>query len=247
MSIVWKEGFYKFTINGHYVKTFVVDGREVKEENDVVYMKLKSGTYPVKLGNDTCNLEILYDIQKRTGHGVVTEDGKKIMLDNGGFLDWMDEEEKNSMINDKDPADDPPNNYDPKPNQLGKILWLCGSTGMGKTTTAETFQEKEGFIYYEGDCFTFGLNPYVGAAPQGSSHFGTRALSGIPQERTDVNRVTLTKGYTELFKGEKVDIKIWEDFYNLLCKDILTERAKLGGKWVVTQAGTSFGARWELT
>ena len=238
MSAIWKEGFFKFTINGHVVKTLVIDGDEGKEDNDVVWIKLKSRKFedPVKIGNDVCNVEIFYALANTTGYGVVTEDGEKIMLDNGGVLDWMDEEAMNKIINDKDPAENPPNNYDPKPDQVGKILWLCGSTGMGKTTTAKILQEKEGFVNYEGDCFMFGMNPYVGAAPEGSSHFGTRALSGIPQERLDVCRKTLTYGYTKLLKGEKVEVDIWEDFYNLFCEDILKERKKLGGRWVVNQA-----------
>jgi len=240
---MWEEGFWKFTINGHVVKILEVDGDEIKEENGDLWMKLKAGTYSQKLENFSCNLEFFWVALNKTGHGVLTGEGKKILLDNGGFLDWLDEEEKNSIINDKDPADDIPNNYPSKPNQVGKILWLCGSTGMGKTTTAKLLQEEHGFIYYEGDCFTFGLNPYVGAAPKGSSHFGTRALAGITAERTEVCRVTLSQGYTKLFKGEKVDNKVWEDFYDLLCKDVLRERAKHGGNWVVTQAVYTRAAR----
>jgi len=33
-----------------------------------------------------------------------------------------------------------------------------------------------------------------------------------------------------------VEPNIWEDFYRLFCEDILKERAKLGGRWVVNQA-----------
>ena len=179
------------------------------EEDGELWIKLKSGTSPHKIDNASCNLEIFWAIYDRPGYGVVTGNGKKMMLDDGGVMDWMDEEEYR-IINAKDPSDNIPNNYDPKPDQVGNILWLCGPTGIGKTTTAKLLQEEEGFVYYEGDCFMCGFNPYVGAAPKGSTQFGTKALSGISKERHDVCRSTLTQGYTKLFKGEKVETKIWE-------------------------------------
>ena len=240
----WKEGHWKFTINGAVVKTLKLDGEEFREEDGTLWMKIKflpSGSAEM-IDNTTCNLELYWAMFERQGHGLVTEDGQKILLENTGTLDWISEEEYRIM-NDKDPADDIPNTYNPKQDQAGTILWLCGSTGMGKTTTAKILQAEEGFIYYEGDCFMFGLNPYVGAAPKGTTQFGTKALSGIPSERTEVCRVTLVEGYTKLLKGEEVNDKIWEDFYELLCKDILREREKLGGNWVVTQAVYSRTAR----
>ena len=47
----------------------------------------------------------------------------------------------------------------------------------------------------------------------------------------------------EVLKGNPVDPKIWEDLYSLLCDDLLKERAKLGGRWVVGQAVYSKAAR----
>ena len=47
----------------------------------------------------------------------------------------------------------------------------------------------------------------------------------------------------EVLKGNPVDPNIWEDFYNFLCEDILKERAKLGGMWVVGQAVYTKAAR----
>ena len=240
---MWADGAWKFSINGHVVKTILVEGEEFSEEDGTTWARMKYGEFPDKVGNKSCNLEIYKEFTKDTGYGVVFENGRKILLDNGGVLDWMTEEERNSMENEKDPVSDIPNDYEKNPGQDGKILWLCGATGMGKTTTAKLLKEQEGFVYYEGDCFTFGLNPYVGAAPKGSSHFGTRALSGISPQRTSVCKTVLVEGYTKFLKGEKVKEKVWEDFYSLLCEDIQTERAKIGGNWVVTQAVYTKAAR----
>ena len=143
----------------------------------------------------------------------------------------------------QDPAENPPNTYNPQPDQIGNILWISGLSGMGKSTTARLLQEKEGFVNYEGDCFLLGLNPYVGAAPEGPSPLGTRSLTGISKKRRDVCKLALNKGYMQIFEGNAVDPKIWEDFYNLLCEDILKERGKLGGKWVINQAVYTRAAR----
>jgi len=170
-----------------------------------------------------------------TTHGVVSEDGKKLTMMNGHILELMDEEAIKKM-EERDPADNPPNTYEPQPENVGKIIWISGLSGMGKTTTAKLLQEKEGFVNYEGDCFIMGLNPYVGASEKGSSYFGTRPLKGISEERKVICKLAMEEGYKQILKGITVDPKIWEDFYNLLCDDILRERTKLGGQWVVCQA-----------
>eukprot|EP00091_Calanus_sinicus_P019412 TRINITY_DN4873_c0_g1_i1.p1 TRINITY_DN4873_c0_g1~~TRINITY_DN4873_c0_g1_i1.p1 ORF type:complete len:318 (-),score=83.98 TRINITY_DN4873_c0_g1_i1:72-1025(-) len=219
-------------------------------ENEAGKMKLKSGQFTNvdKRGLDATgqghyNVEIHYVYHDIRSHGVVSEGGKRITMMNGSIFEFMDEEAQKKMKDDQDPADNPPNSYNPQPDKMGKILWITGISGMGKTTTAKLLQEKEGFVNYEGDCFLMGLNPYVGSAPKGSSYFGTRPLSGIPQERKDICKLAMEKGYMEVLKGNPVDPKIWEDFYNLLCEDILKERSKLGGMWVVGQAVYTKAAR----
>ena len=190
-------------------------------------------------GAESYNIEIESSLPK---HGVVSSDGKKITMTNGNIYEFMDEEAIKKMKANKDPAENMPNNYEPQPR--GPIVWISGMSGMGKTTTARLLQEKEGFVNYEGDCFIMGYNPYVGAAPKGPSYFGTRPLTGITQERKDVCKLAMNEGYMNgVLKGKAVDPKIWSDFYTLLCEDILKERAKLGGRWVVNQAVYSKVAR----
>ena len=82
----------------------------------------------------------------------------------------------------------------------------------------------------------FGLNPYVGAAPRGSSIFGTRHLSGLSEERHEICE-RAGGGYRSLFNGEETPFSIWDDFYSAMCEEILRERQKLGGDWVINQVG----------
>merc|ERR1719228_2351200 len=114
------------------------------------------------------------------------------MMD-GNVMELMDDEAKKNLIVEQDPADDPPNTY--KKSEMGKIIWISGLSGMGKTTTAKLLQETEGFVNYEGDCFLYGLNPYVGASKKGPTYFGVRPLSGIPQKRKEICRLALEEGY----------------------------------------------------
>lgn len=258
MCSAWVDGFYTYTMGGQVVKTATIKGEEglmttpgVEDvENESGKMKLKSGQFTNvdkrgldATGKEHYNIEIYFVYHDKSIHGVVREDGKKITMMDGNIFEFMDEEAKKKMKDEQDPAENPPNSYNPQPEKMGKILWITGVAGMGKTTTAKLLQEKEGFVNYEGDCFLMGLNPYVGSAPKGSSYFGTRPLSEIPQNRKDICKLAMEKGYMEVLKGNPVDPNIWEDFYNFLCEDILKERAKLGGMWVVGQAVYTKAAR----
>jgi len=219
----------------------MVGAEEDEETKKRGRMELKTGVFSnpdrrglESTGKDNYDVEIYHVHHNVRTYGVLTEDGKKITMMDGNVMELMDDEAKKNLIVEQDPADDPPNTY--KKSEMGKIIWISGLSGMGKTTTAKLLQEKEGFVNYEGDCFLHGLNPYVGAAPEGSSFFGTRPLSGMSQKRKDICKTALEEGYMEVMKGNPVDPKIWEDMYDLLCEDILKGRAKIGGNWIVGQA-----------
>ena len=44
---------------------------------------------------------------------------------------------------------------------LGKVVWLSGPPGAGKSTTAQLMGRDAGYIYYEADCIGNYLNPFV--------------------------------------------------------------------------------------
>ena len=46
-------------------------------------------------------------------------------------------------------------------HNLGKVVWLSGPPGAGKSTTAQLMGRDAGYIYYEADCIGNYLNPFV--------------------------------------------------------------------------------------
>ena len=54
-----------------------------------------------------------------------------------------------------------PTGFTPQPNVQGKIMFICGPPGAGKSTTAQYLAKEKGWVYYEADCFTQCLDPFV--------------------------------------------------------------------------------------
>ena len=92
---------------------------------------------------------------------------KKIILGIPGLkpfdgMVWITPEEAAVIRNrPKEPVGVPEVSYPLKPGQPGKLVVITGTPGAGKSTTAGTIAKRANWIYYEGDGFTFGHNPYI--------------------------------------------------------------------------------------
>ena len=49
----------------------------------------------------------------------------------------------------------------PKSGKPGKIYWLSGPPGAGKSTTSQLLAKKNGYIYYEADAIGQLKNPFI--------------------------------------------------------------------------------------
>merc|ERR1719219_1703015 len=78
-------------------------------------------------------------------------------------LKKISEDEVADIENDFDPIEAPtlPSSYKIQPENQGKIIWLTGAPGMGKSTSAQILARNHGYVYYEADCFGACRNPYV--------------------------------------------------------------------------------------
>merc|ERR1712106_1029963 len=96
--------------------------------------------------------------------GVISEDGLKITTKGMmGIceLEWITEEEAAALEAEGDPIEAPPGDYKIQPEYQGKLLWITGTPGLGKSTSAQLLGKKHGYVYYEGDCFAGLKNPYI--------------------------------------------------------------------------------------
>ena len=105
-----------------------------------------------------------------------------------------------------------------------------------------------GFVYYEGDCFDTLKNPYVPV------NVANPTLAQINQKKLVgegmMERRKIIKDSDEIFykylDAEDYDIikpgsgeesEKMEMYYKCFCEDIARERRRVGGDWVVAQAG----------
>ena len=100
-----------------------------------------------------------------TSKGIISNDGKVIF--SWGFandvecLKWMSEEDLKKLADDREHMDSPLCPYKIQPENQGKLVWLSGPPGAGKSTTAQLMSKKAGFVYLEADCISQFLNPFI--------------------------------------------------------------------------------------
>ena len=54
-----------------------------------------------------------------------------------GWMEWITAEEEAALEASKDPIDAPSHPYQEQPGKPGKLLWITGPPGLGKSTTAQ--------------------------------------------------------------------------------------------------------------
>ena len=97
--------------------------------------------------------------------GVLCEDGKKIytfgMWNCLETLTWKSDEDIMKLSEDRDPIEAPSSHYKIQPENQGKLVWLSGPPGAGKSTTGQMLAKEAGYVYFEADCTMNCLNPFV--------------------------------------------------------------------------------------
>merc|ERR1719209_490286 len=114
---------------------------------------------------------------------------------------------------------------------LGKIVFLSGLPGSGKSSTGRALAALHGFVYYEVDCFWTGKNPFL--PPIGTSSI----YKAIDEQRwLQGEKLKDRFGLFAQCRGGPgcVPIEQFEESLVSMCKDVLRLRARIGGDWVVT-------------
>ena len=104
--------------------------------------------------------------------GLVSEDGKT-MYTIGVWNDlsihkWQSEDDLKQLSDDRDSFLEPSCEYNIQPKNQGKLIWLTGSPGAGKSTVGHLMSKEAGYVYYEGDCADNFLNPFISSSLRGN-------------------------------------------------------------------------------
>ena len=141
------------------------------------------------------------------------------------------------------PIEAPPSHYKVEPERQGRLIWISGPPGLGKSTSAQIPSKEHGFVYYEGDCF-FGLrNPYIPPDVENPSLAQAKQRKLVGEG--DVERKKMVEGvttqYKAMMKGDAWDSEVLDEGMREMFRDIAKERARLGGDWAI--AGVLFSSK----
>lgn len=174
-----------------------------------------------------------------TSFGAITEDGGK------GFfsgvreydIERVTQTEIEEIENDFDQIEAPPGPYTLQPHIQGKLVWLSGSPGMGKSTSAQYLAKDHGFVYYEADAFGLLLNPFNTLESDNPSlaTSSQRVLKGPgAEERVKITRTAMPI-FQKIFVGEMeaLDMEAMGAYYAAMARDIKIQRERIGGDWAV--------------
>jgi hypothetical protein len=89
-------------------------------------------------------------------------------------LKWMSDQDLKVLAEGRDHKDTPSCPYKFQPENQGKLVWLSGPPGAGKSTTGQLMSREAGFVYLEVDCIMNFLNPFVPTDVENPSVAGFR-------------------------------------------------------------------------
>ena len=255
----WKNGHYRSSfkpselryIEGENISIVNATGKPTTQNDSATKGTIRFGQFEVApadvaemSGKQYYNVEILFWSGASRTPGVVNEDGTRIyipgMCHDVVTLDWMTEQKLSDFLKSGDPYDAIPHNYKVQPENQGKLIWISGAPGSGKSTCGMYMSRKEGYVYYEADAFMSHLNPYVptNVDEPTLATFSQNFLMGVPQERIDI-AANARLEIVELLQGKEYDFDKLDKlckFYTILSEDIKREQSRIGGHFAVAHA-----------
>ena len=183
--------------------------------------------------------------------GIVNEDGTKIYMQSFDansidVLEWLTEEDKAKLLDDREPSDNPtlPSYIKVQPQNQGKIIWFSGPPGSGKSTTAQLLAKNNGYVYYEADCLSLFVNPYIDIHTPNPSmaQINQKPLKGMSKDlmracnaRADLEHIVEGGGDIDEETKKKVD-DAFEEIGVLTGKEIKKQKDWIGGEWAIAFA-----------
>ena len=159
----WRDGIY--TLKNLSNKVFIVSGENVKVQ------KIENGkegssqdgywkfgdfgkTHPdveIATGKKTNEVEVVFWGGKWRSKGVVNKDGSRVTIWNSltnqlDYFEWISKQEYRLFKDMGEPSDNPSNHYKIQPGNIGKLIWITGAPGTGKSTAAHLLSKIFGYV-----------------------------------------------------------------------------------------------------
>ena len=240
----WRDGNYR---GEAFIEAMLLSGTKALVANNSQEVTFHYGVFgevdeeiAEMTGEKNYTVEMTFDMLGKVSInlGVIVEEGTKFVIRAHGLimtLDWVTEEEAERLANDGDPIEAPTSPYKVEPDRQGRLVWLAGPPGLGKSTSAQLLSREHGYVYYEGDCFLGLKNPYIPPSVEGAgmAHLKQRKLvgKGAAERRKSVDGTM--KQWEVRIGGGEWEAAAMQEGYKEMFEDIARERARLGGDWAV--------------
>ena len=177
--------------------------------------------------------------------GVVSDDREKMFFVNGANRSVVDVSERISKKEAEeiertglDPISAPPGPYLLQPDHQGRLIWLTGPPGTGKSTSAQLLGRLHGFVYYEVDCFLQLRNPFIPLDVPNPTMMqdSQRVLEGEGRDERKAVCDRISGLWQKCVALQELRCEEWnemERYHSLLCEDIRSQRRRIGGDWAL--------------
>ena len=115
---------------------------------------------------------------------------------------------------------------------------ISGPPGAGKSSTAQLLARKEGWVYYEVDCFLQLRNPFIPLDVPNPSIQQDRQRPLAGEGRQERKALCDKTGglWSKLINQGELSEEEWghmKNYVEVLCEDINLQRRRIGGDWAI--------------
>mmetsp|Transcript_73817 Transcript_73817/g.130958 ORF Transcript_73817/g.130958 Transcript_73817/m.130958 type:complete len:235 (-) Transcript_73817:81-785(-) len=112
---------------------------------------------------------------------------------------------------------------------MGRLVFVSGHSGAGKTTLAEGLKKHYGFVHFDGESWMCGLDPIAQSAVTPTAEM----LAKVSPERAALAKDMAANCYNKISAGEEPVRSSYENFYGAMLADVRARRAETDGQDMV--------------